>query len=78
MAGSPRSHGDGGRRARQPLRVDADAFTRRHPATARDAPGASVLRNVLLKPESEDHLALIHHRVEHFAAQTADRVGIHR
>lgn len=49
------------------LRVDAADFTRRHPAAAADADGASVLRSVLIKPEAEDHLPDLHARLTSLA-----------
>ncbi|MEV8328282.1 aminotransferase class I/II-fold pyridoxal phosphate-dependent enzyme [Kitasatospora sp. NPDC056731] len=49
------------------LRVDAADFTRRHPAAAADADGASVLRSVLIKPEAEDHLPALHARLTSLA-----------
>ena len=49
------------------LRADADAFRARHPAVASDAPGARILRSVLMKPESEYYLPQLHRRVEQLA-----------
>ena len=46
------------------LRADGDAFGRRHPLITRDAEGARVLRSVLMKPESEQHVEELHAAVE--------------
>jgi glutamate/tyrosine decarboxylase-like PLP-dependent enzyme len=46
------------------LRASADAFAHRHPKVDRDADGARVLRSVLMKPESEEHVAEVHAAVE--------------
>jgi glutamate/tyrosine decarboxylase-like PLP-dependent enzyme len=53
------------------LTVDAGAFARRHPDVAPDAGRARILRSVLMKPESEDHTAQLHARVE----ELCDRAG---
>jgi glutamate/tyrosine decarboxylase-like PLP-dependent enzyme len=45
------------------LRVDAEAFRARHPEPAVDAAATRVLRSVLMKPESETYLPLLHQRV---------------
>jgi glutamate/tyrosine decarboxylase-like PLP-dependent enzyme len=50
------------------LRVTADAFARRHPGISADAGGARILRSVLMKPESEDRVALLHDRMQRLAA----------
>jgi glutamate/tyrosine decarboxylase-like PLP-dependent enzyme len=49
------------------LRIDAGAFAHRHPAITADAEAARVLRSVLIKPESETHLEVLH-RIEQLAA----------
>lgn len=49
------------------LRVDADAFVRRHPGVAPDAGAARVLRSVFMKPESETYLPRLLHQVETLA-----------
>ncbi len=49
------------------LRADAAAFQARHPAVGRDAAGARILRSVLMKPESEDYLPKLHHRLQELA-----------
>jgi glutamate/tyrosine decarboxylase-like PLP-dependent enzyme len=49
------------------LRVTADAFARRHPGISADAGGARILRSVLMKPESEDRVALLHDRMQRLA-----------
>ncbi|MET9324489.1 aminotransferase class I/II-fold pyridoxal phosphate-dependent enzyme [Streptomyces sp. NPDC003038] len=41
------------------LRVSAEAFTRRHDVEP-DAEHASILRSVLIKPEAETHLSVLH------------------
>ncbi|MPZ81413.1 MAG: aminotransferase class I/II-fold pyridoxal phosphate-dependent enzyme [Actinophytocola sp.] len=50
------------------LKVDADAFGRRHPGVTADAGGARLLRSVLMKPESEARVDRLHRRVEALAA----------
>ncbi|MFI6603454.1 pyridoxal phosphate-dependent decarboxylase family protein [Nonomuraea sp. NPDC050536] len=55
------------------LRVEAPAFTARHPALAADATGARILRSVLIKPETGDHLGHLHHRLEELAAGRTSR-----
>jgi glutamate/tyrosine decarboxylase-like PLP-dependent enzyme len=50
------------------LRVDAGPLRARHPGLAADADGARILRSVLMKPESEDHVERLHRRVEQLAA----------
>ncbi|MEU2281070.1 aminotransferase class V-fold PLP-dependent enzyme [Streptomyces sp. NPDC013178] len=49
------------------LKADREAFTARHPKITADADGARILRSVLMKPESEHHLELLHGRVERLA-----------
>jgi glutamate/tyrosine decarboxylase-like PLP-dependent enzyme len=49
------------------LRVTAEAFTRRHPSVRADAGGARILRSVLMKPESETRVALLHDRLQRLA-----------
>ncbi|MGW0823848.1 pyridoxal phosphate-dependent decarboxylase family protein [Streptomyces sp. NPDC002845] len=46
------------------LKADHEAFTARHPKITTDAAGARVLRSVLMKPESEQHVKRIHTLVE--------------
>ena len=50
------------------LRVTADAFARRHPSVRADAGGARILRSVLMKPESETRVGLLHDRIQRLAA----------
>jgi glutamate/tyrosine decarboxylase-like PLP-dependent enzyme len=49
------------------LRADADAFQARHPAITADAPGARILRSVLMKPEEEQYVPHLHERLEQLA-----------
>ncbi len=49
------------------LRVSADAFVRRHPDMTIDADGARILRSVLMKPESETYVSMLHSRLEELA-----------
>ena len=49
------------------LRADADAFQARHPAVTADAPGARILRSVLMKPEEEQYVPHLHERLEQLA-----------
>ncbi|WP_330292873.1 pyridoxal phosphate-dependent decarboxylase family protein [Streptomyces sp. NBC_00576] len=49
------------------LRADSEAFTARHPGITADADGARILRSVLMKPESEQHVERLHDRVEQLA-----------
>ena len=46
------------------LRATAEAFGHRHPQVKPDADGARILRSVLMKPESEQHVEEIHAAVE--------------
>ncbi|NEA99597.1 aminotransferase class I/II-fold pyridoxal phosphate-dependent enzyme [Streptomyces sp. SID13726] len=50
------------------LKADRTAFSARHPKVTADADadgdGARILRSVLMKPESEDHVEHLHARVE--------------
>jgi glutamate/tyrosine decarboxylase-like PLP-dependent enzyme len=46
------------------LRVTAGALARRHPGVTADADSARILRSVLMKPESETYLGMLHARVE--------------
>ncbi|MCT2582994.1 pyridoxal phosphate-dependent decarboxylase family protein [Actinophytocola gossypii] len=46
------------------LTVDAADLARRHPDVKSDADRARILRSVLMKPESEDHVDRLHRRVE--------------
>jgi len=50
------------------LRATAEAFSRRHPNVKRDADGARILRSVLMKPESEQHVDELHAAVEGLVA----------
>jgi glutamate/tyrosine decarboxylase-like PLP-dependent enzyme len=50
------------------LRIGSAAFLRRHKQIRADAPGARVLRSVLIKPESETHLDRLR-RIERLAAR---------
>ncbi|MFG3053381.1 pyridoxal phosphate-dependent decarboxylase family protein [Kitasatospora sp. NPDC048239] len=59
------------------LRTDAAAFTRRHPDAVPDAATARVLRSVLIKPEAEDHLDLLHERVTRLAAESLPQPSLH-
>ncbi|MDX3452451.1 aminotransferase class V-fold PLP-dependent enzyme [Streptomyces sp. ME02-8801-2C] len=49
------------------LRAAGGAFTARHPQVTADSDGARILRSVLMKPESEQHIESLHERVEQFA-----------
>jgi glutamate/tyrosine decarboxylase-like PLP-dependent enzyme len=49
------------------LRADADAFLARHGSVKADAPGARILRSVLMKPEAEIYLPHLHERLEQLA-----------
>jgi len=49
------------------LRADADAFLARHGSVKADAPGARILRSVLMKPEAETYLPHLHERLEQLA-----------
>jgi hypothetical protein len=49
------------------LRVGADAFTRRHPGVAADQDAARILRSVLMKPEEQRYVPVLHARVEQLA-----------
>lgn len=51
------------------VRVDADMFARCHPDLVRDAPDARVLRSVLLKPETDSYVEILHRRIEALAEQ---------
>jgi glutamate/tyrosine decarboxylase-like PLP-dependent enzyme len=51
------------------LRVTGPALVSRHRAVQADADQARILRSVLMKPESEDHVPELHARVEELAAQ---------
>ena len=46
------------------LRATAEAFGHRHPRVKPDAEGARILRSVLMKPESEQHVEELHAAVE--------------
>ena len=49
------------------LRVSADAVARRHPEVSADAGGARILRSVLMKPESESRVPLLHEHLQRLA-----------
>ncbi|WP_248502487.1 hypothetical protein [Streptomyces sp. D2-8] len=49
------------------LKAGRDAFTTRHPKVTADADGARILRSVLMKPESEDHVHRLHDQVVRLA-----------
>ena len=49
------------------LRATAEAFGQRHPQIERDTDGARILRSVLMKPESEQHVEELHAAVERLA-----------
>ncbi|HYV77088.1 MAG TPA: aminotransferase class V-fold PLP-dependent enzyme [Streptosporangiaceae bacterium] len=53
------------------LRVTAEAFARRHPGISADAGGARILRSVLMKPESETRVELLHERLAVLARSLA-------
>ncbi|MCL6737178.1 pyridoxal phosphate-dependent decarboxylase family protein [Streptomyces neyagawaensis] len=46
------------------LKAGRAAFAARHPCVTADADGARILRSVLMKPESEQHVERLHNRVE--------------
>ncbi len=46
------------------LRVSEGQFDLRHTGAGADADGARILRSVLMKPESEDHVDRLHERLE--------------
>lgn len=46
------------------LKATREAFTARQPEITADTDGARILRSVLMKPESEDHVEHLHDRVE--------------
>jgi glutamate/tyrosine decarboxylase-like PLP-dependent enzyme len=48
--------------------VEADAFARRHPDIAADQTRSRILRSVLMKPESEHAIAMLHSRLEDLAS----------
>jgi glutamate/tyrosine decarboxylase-like PLP-dependent enzyme len=52
------------------LRIDAADFQALHPSIERDAPGARVLRSVLMKPEHEDAVPWLANRLEALAQAT--------
>ena len=49
------------------LTVEADSFTWRHPGVVANRDRARILRSVLMKPESEHHVAALHARLEKLA-----------
>ncbi|MFJ6569325.1 hypothetical protein ACIQNU_18055 [Streptomyces sp. NPDC091292] len=48
-------------------RVDAHAFTARHPQIHADLSQARILRSALMKPEAELYVERLHERVERLA-----------
>jgi glutamate/tyrosine decarboxylase-like PLP-dependent enzyme len=52
------------------LHVDREAMLAQHPDLADDAPGARVLRSVLMKPEHELWVDRLHARIENYLLQT--------
>jgi glutamate/tyrosine decarboxylase-like PLP-dependent enzyme len=52
------------------LKADREAFAARHPKITADGDGARILRSVLMKPESEDHVGYLHSRVEQLTRTT--------
>jgi glutamate/tyrosine decarboxylase-like PLP-dependent enzyme len=52
------------------LRIDAADFAALHPELERDAPGARILRSVLMKPEHEDAVPWLAGRLEALAQAT--------
>ncbi|MEU9452651.1 aminotransferase class I/II-fold pyridoxal phosphate-dependent enzyme [Streptomyces sp. NPDC048277] len=52
------------------LKAGREAFAARHPKITADADGARILRSVLMKPESEDHVEHLHGRVEQLVRRT--------
>jgi hypothetical protein len=55
------------------LQVSARDFARRHSGAAADRDSARILRSVLMKPEAQSHVARLHARVEHLAADCLAR-----
>ncbi|MFF4113702.1 pyridoxal phosphate-dependent decarboxylase family protein [Streptomyces sp. NPDC001714] len=55
------------------LKADRAAFAARHPKVTTDADGARILRSVLMKPESEDHVEDLHERVERLVEHPVGR-----
>jgi glutamate/tyrosine decarboxylase-like PLP-dependent enzyme len=53
------------------LTVAADAMRRRHPDVTADQERARILRSVLMKPESENHVGHLHARLEELAGSVA-------
>ncbi|MDX3798016.1 pyridoxal phosphate-dependent decarboxylase family protein [Streptomyces sp. AK04-3B] len=49
------------------LKAGREAFAVRHPGIIADVDGARILRSVLMKPESEQHVERLHDRVEQLA-----------
>lgn len=49
------------------LKAGREAFAVRHPGITADVDGARILRSVLMKPESEQHVERLHDRVEQLA-----------
>jgi len=58
------------------LTVGADAMVRRHPGIVADAERARILRSVLMKPESEEHVSRLHARVEELTGRLARKLTI--
>jgi hypothetical protein len=50
------------------LRLAAERLRRRDPALAADTDQARVLRSVLMKPEHEGYVGILHREVERIAA----------
>jgi glutamate/tyrosine decarboxylase-like PLP-dependent enzyme len=57
------------------LTVPAAAFGLRHPDVPADAARARILRSVLMKPESETHVAALHARVAELAGSVSGDLG---
>jgi hypothetical protein len=57
------------------LTVTADAFGRRYPRAVADAGRARILRSVLMKPESETYLPVLHARIEELASAAVAGYG---
>jgi glutamate/tyrosine decarboxylase-like PLP-dependent enzyme len=53
------------------LRVSADAMAQRHADVVANADDGRILRSVLMKPESETYLAMLHSRLEKLAVTSA-------
>jgi glutamate/tyrosine decarboxylase-like PLP-dependent enzyme len=55
------------------VRVDAGELLQRHPGLRDDAPSARIMRSVLMKPEHETYVSMLHRRIEEAAAQSGRR-----